>query len=196
MQHRMLELKDFKTRSSENGNPIIEGYFSKFNEEYQICSDWIEVIRPGAFRNFLATNADVKILWNHNTDIVLGSRSNGTLVLNEDEIGLYGSCEINQNDTEAMNCYERIKRGDITGCSFGFDIKEFNESIDENEIYRTEILEVNPLYEVSPCTFPAYESTEIYARNKENIEIIRSKHKKRNFELWKKGILSKLHKED
>ena len=196
MEKRVLHLNDFTTRTAENGNPVIEGYFAKFNQPYEVCSGWIETIKPGAFTDALRSGADVKVLWNHNSDIVLGCSSNNTATLREDNVGLWGSVEINQNDTDAMNAYERIKRRDVTGCSFGFEIKKFTEIYDDDGTYRTEIEIVSPLYEVSPCTFPAYESTEIHTRNKSRLDKAKSEFNKRQFETWKVDIQKKLRKEN
>jgi len=75
MEVRMLNMEAMKIRESENGNPIIEGYFAKFNEFYEICSGWKEKISPGAFDECLASSDEIKVLWNHDSNIVLGSRS-------------------------------------------------------------------------------------------------------------------------
>lgn len=191
-QQRTLKLSDVKLRTAENGNPVIEGYFAKYNQPYFVCSGWIEIIAPGAFDQVLRSGADVKVIWNHNADIVLGSTAAGTAELRSDDIGLWGRVEINPKDTEAMNCYERIKRGDVDGCSFGFDIKSFEEVYEDDGTYRTTITEVNPLYEVSPCTFPAYESTEIHARNKASYESAVKRFKQNSFDSWKQRVFAKL----
>ena len=91
-----------------------------------------------------------------------------------------------------MNAYARVLRGDVSGCSFGFDIKEFDERIDDDGVYRTELIEIEPLYEVSPCTFPAYESTNIDARSKERMDHFR----KRKLEQWKETMRKKLKGEE
>ena len=88
LQHRILNMRDFKVRENENGNPVIEGYFAKFNEFYEVCKGWKEKISPGAFRNYLQSGGEIKVLWNHNSDIVMGSRSNGTALFREDERNL------------------------------------------------------------------------------------------------------------
>ena len=106
---------------------------------------------------------------------MLGSTSNRTLTLSEDDVGLKGSIQINENDQEALNAYARVSRGDVDGCSFGFEIKDMEEWWDEDGIYHTRITEVDPLYEVSPCTFPAYTSTSISARNKEHLTAARER---------------------
>ena len=91
-----------------------------------------------------------------------------------------------KNDTDAMNLYERVKRGDVDQCSFGFDIlNEETDFRDDGSVHWT-IKEVE-LYEVSPCTFPAYEETNISARAKERDDLIKRKN-----EAWKEKVLKKL----
>ena len=87
----------------------------------------VETIERGAFARYLASGEDVKVLWNHDSNIVLGATGNGTASLREDEVGLFGSVEINENDQEAVNAYARVARGDVDGCSFGFDIARQEE---------------------------------------------------------------------
>lgn len=176
MEQRILKMKGAKVRE-EGGKKYLEGYFSVFNEPYQVFDGWIETIATGAFTRCLASGNDVKVLWNHDSNIVLGSTANGTAMLSENETGLLGIVEINENDQEAINAYARIQRGDVDGCSFGFDIARQEEWWDENGVYRTRITEVDPLYEVSPCTFPAYKATSISARNKETLDVAREKNK-------------------
>lgn len=177
MERRVIQTKDaFQTRE-ENGRRYIEGYFSVFNQPYEVFPGWIEEIAPGAFSRTLRENKDVKVLWNHNSDIVLGSTINRTAALREDDVGLFGSNEINEEDQEAKNGYARIARGDVRGCSFGFDIRGVEERWDDEGNYRTRITDVD-LYEVSPCTFPAYAQTSISARAKEELEEARTRYTK------------------
>lgn len=192
MEKRVLALNKMEKREAEDGKIYLEGYFARFNEPYKVCEGWIETITPGAFARYLATEGDVKALWNHNHDIVLGSRANGTLTLHEDGEGLYGSIEINPKDSAAMDAYARIERGDVSGCSFGFDCLS-DDFYDEDGTYRTVIREVSPLYEVSPCTFPAYPTTSIQAR--ERLEELKAK-KERHDNEWRESMLKKIHKED
>lgn len=194
MEQRVLKMKDPVTRE-ENGKRYLEGYFAVFNEQYQVWDGWVETIAPGAFARYLASGADVKVLWNHDSNIVLGSTGNGTASLREDEVGLYGSVEINEADQEAVNAYARIIRGDVDGCSFGFDIARMEEWWDEDSVYHTRITEVDPLYEVSPCTFPAYKGTSISARNKENLEDARSRYQaaqEQKRKEWRENMLTRL----
>ena len=174
---------EFKTRD-DNGNLAIEGYFAVFDSVCQITSDMSESIAHGAFDNTISD--DIRALINHDTTLVLGRTKTGTLQLRTDSHGLWGHIDINPNDSDAMNLYNRVQRGDVDQCSFGFDIiNEETEFREDGSIHWT-IKEVK-LYEVSPCTFPAYEETNIAARTKERAELIKRKN-----EAWKEKMLSKL----
>ena len=167
MERRQIAIQtEFKTR--EDGDKLmIAGYFAVYNQNYEICNGISESIKSGAFDKVLADNPDVRALINHDSTLVLGRTTAGTLRLKSDNIGLYGEIDINPNDTDAMNLYNRVKRGDVNQCSFGFDIaKESTEYRDDGSIHFS-IEEIAPLYEVSPCTFPAYEATAIEARQKD-----------------------------
>lgn len=154
---------NFETR--EIGEDLeITGYFAVFNSNYDIGADMSESIAPGAFSNTLAD--DIRALVNHDSTLVLGRTSAHTLELREDGHGLWGRITINPKDSDAMNLYERVKRGDVSQCSFGFDIVREDSEILENGGIHWTIREVK-LYEVSCCTFPAYESTNISARSAE-----------------------------
>ena len=193
MQRRTLKMQDAKVRERD-GKRYLEGYFAVFNKPYNVCEGWVETIAPGAFSAFLASGRDTKVLWNHNHDIVLGSTAAGTAKLREDSIGLWGSVEINEKDQDAVNAHARVERGDVDGCSFGFDIARWEESRNGDE-YRTVILEVDPLYEVSPCTFPAYMDTSIHARAKEDrqaaLERLEEERKQKN-EQWRQEMKRRL----
>lgn len=190
----MLKMKDARTRE-DGGKRYLEGYFAVFNEEYKVWDGWSETIAPGAFARYLAEGKDTKVLWNHDSNIVLGSTGNGTASLREDETGLFGTVEINEKDQDAVNAHARVDRGDVDGCSFGFDIARQEEWWDEAGIYHTRIKEVDPLYEVSPCTFPAYEATSISARSGQKFEEARQRSKEakeRELDTWKQEIRKKL----
>ena len=94
IERRVIKTEPFLSRE-ENGKRYIEGYFSVFNVPYEVCPGWIEEVAPGAFSRTIREGKDVKVLWNHNSDIVLGSTSNMTATLGEDEHGLRGKDEIN-----------------------------------------------------------------------------------------------------
>lgn len=162
---------EFQTR--EDGEDLrIEGYFAVFNSIYEIGAGMSEEVAPGAFSETLS--GDIRALVNHDTTLVLGRTSAHTLELREDTRGLWGSISINPNDTDAMNLYQRVKRGDVSQCSFGFNILEEETEIRENGDVHWTIKKVR-LYEVSCCTFPAYESTNISARSEERDRLLERK---------------------
>lgn len=194
MEHRTMRMEGMKIRE-EDGKRRLEGYFSVFDQPYEVVPGWVETIAPGAFDRALRSGRDVKVLWNHDTNIVLGSTENRTAELREDARGLFGGVEINENDQDAKNVYARVDRRDVTGCSFGFEISRMEESWDEDGTYRTRIMEVFPLYEVSPCTFPAYTQTSVTARAKETLEAAKKKlaqAKEEKQKEWRANMLARL----
>lgn len=190
METRYMQMQNVTTRSDENGDLFLEGLFVVYDSVYDVYPGATESIARGAFSE--SVNGDVRALYNHNTDIVLGRTSAGTLELRDTDKGLWGRIKINPKDTDAMNAYARVQRGDLTGCSFGFDIPKDGEEITQNEdgtVHFT-IKRVDPLWEVSPCVFPAYEATHISARGRDLEEV-----KRRQVELWKIEQRSKLRKD-
>lgn len=182
-QTRMINT-EFKTRE-EGDDLIIEGYFAVFNSNYEIAEGMSESIAPGAFTE--ALSGDVRALVNHDTTLVLGRTKANTLELKEDSHGLYGRVRINPKDSSALDLYERVKRGDVDGCSIGFDIaEEKTDFLDNGDIHWT-IEKVMPLYEISACTFPAYQETNVSARTKEKETLM-----KREAEKWKAEMREKL----
>lgn len=185
MEKRQLRSVPTKFETREDGeNPTIEGYFAVFNSNYEIAPGMSESIAPGAFSRTLSN--DVRALINHDTTLVLGRTKANTLELREDSHGLWGKISINPNDRDAMNLYERVKRGDVDQCSFGFDLKEQDTEIRDDGAVHWTIKDLD-LFEVSCCTFPAYEQTNISARSKERDEI-----RQRELSAWRekmKGVL-------
>lgn len=176
--------QQFQTRASDN-DLYIEGYFAVFNSEYPLWEGASEVIKPGAFDNSIS--GDVRALINHDTSLVLGRTKAGTLTLKQDARGLWGSIRINRDDVDAMNLYARVQRGDVDQCSFGFEIKRETFVDNGDGTYRWEIEEVDPLYEVSVCTFPAYTETSVSARKQDFADI-----QKRRAEAWREEMTKKL----
>jgi HK97 family phage prohead protease len=117
-----------------------------------------ETIKPGAFRSSLKARNDIKLLWNHNSDIVLGSTRAGTMTLTEDDRGLRVSALL-PNNTAGRDARESIARRDVTGFSFGFSMPA--RGGDEWNSEGTErVLKSVRLHEVSVgVAFPAYPET-------------------------------------
>ncbi len=177
---------DLRAEREENGPKIIKGYFAVFDDEYEMGMMISESIDPGAFSNTLG--GDIRALWNHNTDIVLGRTGAKTVDLSVDSHGLYGSITINENDSDAVNSWARVERGDVSQCSFGFDIIREEMIEREDGSWHFRLLEVE-LYEVSPCTFPAYKQTSITARANEVKAI-----QKRETDVWKANMKARINK--
>lgn len=177
-------IANLSTRDDGTQEKVIEGYFAVFNQETELWPGAYEEISPDAFNETLSE--DIRALINHDTTLVLGRNASGTLELREDARGLWGSIKANPNDMDAMNLYERVRRGDVTQCSFGFDIlKEKTEWRDDGTVKW--ILEKVKLYEVSVCTFPAYEGTGVQARHDEV-----KQHQKRQLEQRKKEVKERI----
>lgn len=173
----------FHTRE-DGGERHLAGYFAVFGSDYEIAPGMTESIAPGAFSRTMT--GDVRALTNHDTTLVLGRTKAHTLELREDAHGLYADVLINPNDQDAVNTWERVQRGDVDQCSFGFEIvDEETEFRDDGSVHWT-IKDVN-LFEVSVCTFPAYKETNVAARAAERDAI-----KARQLEAWKIKAKAKL----
>lgn len=146
----------------QDGKRKLRGYAAVFDSLSVDLWGFREKIAPGTFAASLAAGDDVRALWNHNTDFVLGRTKNGTLSLSEDETGL--AFELEPPDTQlARDLVASVERGDVDQMSFGFAALDADWDIDENEqLIRT--LRKVKLYEISPVTFPAYPATSVSAR--------------------------------
>lgn len=167
-----------EVRASRNGAPMICGYAAVYNALTTI-DDWfgsyMEKCGTGCFTKTLADGADVRALYNHDPNFVLGRTKSGTLRLSEDDHGL--AYEADPPDTQwARDLCETMRRGDVDGSSFGFRVirdkwstivdptnpdPDADGDIDAMDC-RT-LLEVQ-LFDVSPVAFPAYPQTDSAVR--------------------------------
>jgi len=151
---RRQGLTDFEIRAEGDGMTL-RGYAAVFNSPSQPLP-FTETIMPGAFRDSINSRNDIKLLWNHDTGTVLGSTRAGTLKLSEDNHGLL--VEASLPDTNAgRDAAVLIKRGDVTGFSFGFRVPANGDewpSADQRILKRVNI------HEASLTAFPAYLGTE------------------------------------
>ena len=153
---------DFQTRE-DSDKPMISGYFAVFNSPYEFLPGYREFVSPNAFDDALSD--DIRALINHDTSLVLGRTAVKTLRLRTDSHGLYGEIDVNKDDADAMNLYARVRRGDVSQCSFGFDILEEHKKILKKGREVDFFIDKVRLYEVSVCTFPAYQQTNVNARS-------------------------------
>jgi len=167
--NRQKNIRDFKSSfkiTRDETTPeerIVEGYFALYESETELWEGSYEIISKGAFDSTL--NKDVRALWNHNTQYVLGRSKNGSLSLKADDKGLFGTIKL-PNTQYANDLYELVSRGDIDQASFGFNI--IDEELEElaSGGYRWRIKDID-LHEISVVTFPAYENTTVQAREKQ-----------------------------
>ena len=162
-----LETRNITTQidTTNDDSRTITGYAVKWNKNSHVMGTrkrFSEQFLRGAFFDSIQ-NDDQKALWSHDVSKVLGSTRNNTLRLSEDEIGLRFEVDL-PNTTLGNDTYESIKRGDIDGVSFGFQMisQSWNES-DPNNIIR--MISKAKLIEISPVAFPAYPDSEVSARS-------------------------------
>jgi len=162
---RFVFAANVRAARADDQKPAIEGYAAVFNEVADL-GFFREVIKPGAFTRCLGDKPDVRCLFNHDPNMVLGRTLAGTLTLKEDSKGLFFRCE--PPDTSyARDLMACIERGDVDQCSFAFSVEAENWQYSKNaegdrEALR-ELTDLN-LYDVSPVTYPAYEGTSVGAR--------------------------------
>lgn len=152
-------------RRDDSDGLRLSGYAAVFNRETDIAGLFDEVIRPGAFRNAIATGQDVALLYNHNPDTVMARTSNGTLVLREDDTGLWFEADLDPRDSDAQRVVAKVERGNVSQGSFAFEATSERWLYDDRDKPLREILDTN-LYDVSPVTYPAYSDTSVHARGR------------------------------
>lgn len=150
----------------QSGDTVtVAGYAAVFNSEADFGGYFREVIAPGAFAATLKT-ADVRAYFDHDRGRVLGRKSAGTLRLHEDERGL--AVEIDLPDTtDGRDVQTLIKRGDVSGMSFGFIVRK--QQWDETVEPPLRTLQQIELREVSIVSEPAYDDTSIALRSLEHL---------------------------
>lgn len=177
-ERRNFIMSELRAVSDDKGVRHITGYAAVFNSLSEDLGGFREKIAPGAFARAIKED-DVRALWNHNSDCVLGRKKSGTLRLSEDNHGLKIECD--PPDAQwVRDLIASIDRGDIDQMSFGFIVRRYPDGsrgcqwiVENGEDIR--ILTDVELFDVSPVTFPAYADTEVGLRSLEE-------HKKRKQE--------------
>ncbi len=165
IERRLVMKSELRVDGAVGGKRTISGYAAVFNTESERLGGWfVEVIRPGAFTNTLKT-ADVRCLFNHDPNHVLGRTASGTLTLREDQRGLFMECTLPDTQT-ARDLAESIGRKDVSQQSFAFrTVKDrWTYSDDPAKPAFRELLEAE-LFDVSPVTYPAYQDTDVGVRS-------------------------------
>lgn len=175
MERRFIATSVAAVRAAkrDDGKPIIAGYGAVFYDgtpdtEYKLWDDMVERIMPGAFDRAISEQHDVRGLFNHDPNHVLGRTKSGTMKLSIDAKGL--AYEIEPGDTGVSRDVQiHLERGDVSGSSFSFvptEAQWIEQVKDGKTIYIREVRSVD-LYDVGPVTFPAYESTTAGVRSQE-----------------------------
>ena len=141
----------------------LTGYAALYNSETRIGNFFRESIEPGAFRSAIARQDDVRALFNHDPNYVLGRTKAGTLVLSEDERGLKYTVTL-PNTQAGRDLWESVQRGDVSQSSFAFSV-DAEEWRDKNADLPLRVVKDVHLFDVSPVTYPAYNETSVSARS-------------------------------
>lgn len=168
IRHRYINLETANIRAEKTEDKrSITGLAIPYNVETVLWSDGgyeeREIIYPGAIAE---TKRDVVMLWNHKSEIILGRQSAKTLNLKETDAGVEFE-NFPPESPEGISKYESINRGDVKNMSFGFndiDVLEEKKVEGEKRIYIRHVKKMD-LWELSPVTWPAYESTTAQARD-------------------------------
>lgn len=156
LERRCLKAAEFRVDEKE---PKITGYAAVFNTWTDINGWFRESIRPGAFAKTVMEN-DIRALWNHDANYVLGRNKAGSLKLREDSTGL--AVEIDPVPAQwANDLLVSMRRGDVNQMSFGFSVNKQEVDYEKDERVLVDVT----LYDVSIVTYPAYPQTTAQVRS-------------------------------
>lgn len=166
MKLEVREVPGLEVRADgDDGAPVLLGRGIPYGEWSSDLGGFRERFAPSAMRVSVAED-DVRALYNHNPDLVLGRKSRGTLRLEEREDGVHYEVDVNPDDVDAMSAVARVRRGDVDGNSFGFFVeREDDQEWEERDgtLWRT--VHRARLRELGPQTFPAYPVTDVSVRS-------------------------------
>lgn len=153
-----------EVRASDAGTATLRGYAARFNSVYSM--GWFtEEVHRDAFKN--ADLSDVRVLFNHNPDNILGRTKSGTARVGVDKEGLWYEVDLPKS---AESVREAIERGDITQSSWGFTLR-YTENSNGDKWEKRDgkehriLLDVKEVFDASPVTFPANPDTNVAKRS-------------------------------
>ncbi len=169
-ERRHVTLDSIELRAADDGKVKLEGHAAVFDRLSEDLGGWRERIQRGAFRKPLSKDPDVRLLFNHDPNLVLArstvTSGPGSLELREDPKGLWVSSEL--PDTQlATDLHTLVKAGVVTQMSFAFTVRPDGEDVwteEGDELVRT-IVSFGELFDVSPVTYPAFPQTDVSARS-------------------------------
>jgi len=161
-------IRGSQLRAKTGNKPGIAGVASVYNQQYD--TGWmVETIRPGAFTRVLGESPDVRCLFNHDPNNLLGRTRSGTLRLADANDGLHFECDTDAESRIGADVQRMVGRGDLDGCSFGFTVAKQSWREEKNDkgefVYYRDIEEIDELFDVGPVTYPAYAGTSVGARS-------------------------------
>jgi HK97 family phage prohead protease len=163
IERRFLALDGLAVEQRDDGVRRIVGHAAIFNSLSEDLGGFREKIAPGAFAEAIGRD-DVRALWNHDANFVLGRVRAGTLTMREDERGL--AVEIDPPDTQwARDLLVSMARGDVTQMSFGFRVERGGQSWEKTDEGNVRTITRASLFDVSPVTYPAYADTDVAVRS-------------------------------
>lgn len=190
MERRFIDQKHAAVRLEQRVDgkpPVIAGLAAVYYDgtpatEYVLWDDSygraVEHILPGAFDGAISRPDDVRGLFNHNPNCVLGRTAAGTMAIKTDAKGL--NYEIQPGETTvARDVSEHLKRGDVTGSSFSFKVsgagQKWTSTTDaDGKTHEVrEITAIDALHDIGPVTFPAYDATTAGLRSAEGVAELR-----------------------
>lgn len=148
----------------QNGNKRLTGYAVVFNSPADIGGDFTEIVSPGSFTQTLQEDDQV-LLMDHESSLLIARKSAGNLKLSQDDIGVRFDATL-PNTELARSVYELVRTGTLAGCSFGFTIPQGGDKWQQDSSGNlTRYLNTIKCWEVSLCTFPAYDTTSVDVRS-------------------------------
>lgn len=162
---RRVVATQIELRASDGKKKTLVGYAAKYNARSADLGGFVEEIATGAFDAAVASDTDVLARAEHDSRMLLGRRSNGTLRLFVDEIGLRYENDL-PDTSVARDLAALVERGDVKQSSFAF----FVENREDEEWKATpegiplRVLKRVSLVDVAPVAQPAYLQTTVSAR--------------------------------
>lgn len=163
-ERRFTPFQDTELRiePDESGQRIV-GYVARFNRWSPVYVDFREQLAPGFFDDVLGS--DVRGLFNHDPNWVLGRTTAGTMRLSSDELGLLADVDAPDTDLIADLVLSPIRRRDVTGASFSFTVAEDRWDKNPDGLWERTLLRAAELFDVGPVTFPFYPETDMAVRS-------------------------------
>lgn len=160
----LFELRSVEFRKKDENTMRFSGHAAVFDELSENLGGFREQIKRGAFKDVLTD--DVRLLVNHDSNLLLARTKSGTLELSEKPGGLYVEADIDTRQSYAQDLVIAMERGDMSQMSFAFGsgVEDDWDEDEDGRLIRT-IKRFKSLFDVSPVTYPAYPQTDAGLRS-------------------------------